>query len=515
VLGVGFREIQPVDRCYRDSVGIPGYQSNFVSRANLALAHNCQIESTASAGQESLHHAVILKSYAELVTGHARLGNHAFCRSNREHIADVNSVFEHAVNSEIFSKNRQRQIPARKLFLPIIVMSNRIAINGFEFPAMNRQVRLAVSIQVELAQRNPAREGLLENPSLYHFVVPWDVSWKPDVDRNQLHHCVTRRDSRRRYQVAKNRNGRPRKYVDHKVTLLRMNRLTSFLLVLMASAPLFAKPQPVSVPFTTNADGMVVVPATLGGTIPMHVILDTGAGVDVIAPSLLEKVHAKPAGQFTGFRMSGERLDLSLFIVPELSVGPLKKKDALVGTWDLLDQLHLDGIISASDFRQQPFTLDFINKELVFETEKTLSKRRVLGVSSPLQLDDQRGITLDLFSRFRFGNQTGQCEIDTGSPKATISLRYMTALGIDKDGKDVKKQERRNAAGVSEVRYWTALAELSLSSAPQVNLSPARVSFSDTIYDCVVGVDFWTGRAVTFDIPSRQLIVSAAGIAAH
>jgi len=290
-----------------------------------------------------------------------------------------------------------------------------------------------------------------------------------------------------------------------------MKHLTSFLLVLLATTPLFAKPQAVSVPFITNSDGMVIVPATLAGTIPIHVILDTGAGLDVIAPSLIEKVHGKPAGQFTGFRMSGERLNLSLFVVPELSVGPLIKKDALVGTWDLLDQLHIDGIISASDFRQQPFTLDFVNKQLVFETKKTLSKRRSLGVSSPLQLDDQRGITLDLFSRFRLGTQTGQCEIDTGSPKATISLRYMTSLGIDKDGKDVKKQERRNAAGAGEVRYWTALAELSLSSAPQVNLSPARVSFSDIIYDCVVGVDFWSARAVTFDIPDRQLIVSAAG----
>lgn len=260
---------------------------------------------------------------------------------------------------------------------------------------------------------------------------------------------------------------------------------------------------------------MVVVPATLAGNVPMHVILDTGAGLDVIAPSLIEKVHGKPAGQFTGFRMGGERLDLSLFIVPELSVGPLAKKDALVGTWDLLDQMNLDGIVSANDFRQQPFTLDFLNKQLVFETEKSLDKRRAAGVSSPLQLDDQRGITLDIFSHFTFGKQTGQCEIDTGSPKATISTRFMTALGIDKDGKDVKKQERRNAAGANEIRYWTALPELSLAPAPQVNLSQARVSFSDIIYDCVVGVDFWSGRAVTFDIPDRQLIVSATGVAAH
>lgn len=279
------------------------------------------------------------------------------------------------------------------------------------------------------------------------------------------------------------------------------------ILFLWASLPVLAKSKPASVPFTTNSDGMVIVPATLG-EVPMHVILDTGAGLDVIAPSLIEKVHGKPAGQFTGFRMGGERLDIALFIVPELSVGPVAKKDALVGTWDLLDQMNLDGIVSVSDFRERPFTLDFVDKRLVFETEESLGKRRADGKSSSLQLDDQRGITLDLFSHFMLGKQVGQCEIDTGSPKATISLRYMQALGIDKDAKDVTKQERRNIAGASEIRYWTSLPELTLADAPQISLASARVSFSDIIYDCVIGVDFWSNRAVTFDIPGRQLIVS-------
>jgi hypothetical protein len=290
-----------------------------------------------------------------------------------------------------------------------------------------------------------------------------------------------------------------------------MKKNASIILLWLISLPVLAKSKPASIPFTTNSDGMVIVPATLAGNIPIHVILDTGAGVDVIAPSLIEKVHGKPAGQFTGFRMAGDRLNIALFIVPELSVGPVVKKDALVGTWELLDKLHLDGIVSAGDFRQQPFTLDFVNKQLVFETKKSLSERRTSGVSSSLQFDDQRGITLDMFSQFSFGKQSGQCEIDTGSPEATISVRYMKDLGIDKDGKDVKKQERRGMNGAMEVHYWVTLPEISLADGSQVGLAPARVSFSDIIYDCVIGVDFWHDRAVTFDIPDRQLIVSAAG----
>lgn len=287
-----------------------------------------------------------------------------------------------------------------------------------------------------------------------------------------------------------------------------MKRAVSLICVLLIASPLLAKRNSVSLPFTTNSDGMVIVPAMLGGTIPMHVILDTGAGLDVIAPSLIEKVHGRSAGQFTGFRMWGERLDIALFIVPEISVGPVVKKQTLVGTWDVLDQLHLDGIIAVNDFRRQPFTLDFANKQLVFETEKSLRKRKADESIAPLQMDDERGITLDLFSQFTFGKQTGQCEIDTGSPGANINTRYMGDLGIDKDAKGVRKQEQKTITGAKVVHYWTTLPQISLAAAPQVSLAPARVSFSDTIYDCVIGVDFWHNRAVTIDIPDRQLIVS-------
>ncbi len=280
-----------------------------------------------------------------------------------------------------------------------------------------------------------------------------------------------------------------------------------FLLILLIALPLLAKSKPVSIPFTTNSDGMVILPATVGGTLPVHVIFDTGAGLDVLAPSLVEKVHGKPAGQFTGFRMTGERLDIPLFIVPELSIGPVKKKDALVGSWDVLDKLHLDGIISLNDFRQQPVTFDFVKKVVIFETPESLAQRRATETSAPVKFDDQRGITLDLFAEFLIGDQPNLCEIDTGSPTATVNTRYMQPLGIEKDGKDVRKIERRTVAGATQIRYDTTLSQLSLAAAPQISLAHPRVGFSDIIYDCVIGLDFWAGKALTIDIPGRQIFV--------
>ena len=287
-----------------------------------------------------------------------------------------------------------------------------------------------------------------------------------------------------------------------------MRTLAALFFAFLISAPVLAKSKPVSIPFTTNSDGMVILPATIGGTLSAHLIFDTGAGLDILAPSLIEKVHGKPAGQFTGFRMTGERLDIPLFVVPEFSVGPMEKKNALVGSWDLLDKMHLDGIVSLNDFRQQPVTFDFVNNVVIFETTNSLPQRHAASTSASMKFDDQRGITLDVFADFLIGDQPGQCEIDTGSPSATVSSRYMARLGVEKDGKGVRKIERRTVAGGMQTRYDTSLPQISLAEAPQISLAPAPASFSDIIYDCVVGLDFWSGKALTVDIPGRKILVS-------
>jgi hypothetical protein len=272
------------------------------------------------------------------------------------------------------------------------------------------------------------------------------------------------------------------------------------------SPPPLAKP--VSIPFTTNADAMVIIPATLGGAIPIHVIFDTGAGLDILAPSLIRKVHGTSAGAFSAMRMTGERVDIPLFIVPELTVGPMARKNAVVGGWDILDTLKLDGILSANGFRQQPVTIDFADTVVTFETEQSLGGRRGTGRSSPLFFDDFHGRALDLLVQFLIGNQPGECVIDTGTQSAAVSTRYLPLLGVDTAGKDVVKHEGRTIAGAREVRYSTTVSQLSLAKSPEIVQLRPRAAFSDIIYDCVIGTQFLAGRSLTIDIPNRQVTLS-------
>ncbi len=270
-----------------------------------------------------------------------------------------------------------------------------------------------------------------------------------------------------------------------------------------------AQSRPQAVPFTTNSDGMVILPATFGDGVEGHVIFDTGGGLDVFAPSLVQRLGGKPQGVFTGFRMNGERMDLALYSMPSIEVGAMRWTDSGVGVWKALDGFpDFQGIITLNDFRHQPFTIDFAHHVFVFETAESLARRVAQGTVIPLHFDDYRGIALDSFASFRLGSRTGLCEIDTGSPESTISTRLMSPFGLTPASPGVHKRVKRNMAGVEVTNYDATIPALALQSAPAVQQTRPRVSFSDIIYDCVAGVDFWHGRAVTYDIPRRELIVS-------
>lgn len=285
-----------------------------------------------------------------------------------------------------------------------------------------------------------------------------------------------------------------------------MRRLARIVFAVFLTVPaVAAQEKAATLPFTTNSDGLVIVSVVLGGEIHADVALDTGAGLDGLAPSIVEKLHGKPAGVFTGFRTGGERLDLPLFIIPELRIGPIVKKNAVVSTWAVFDQLHFGGVISMNDFRQQALTLDFPNKQIIFETNRSLRNRLNSGVPIPLKFDDERGVALDIFPEVLIGGHTAQCEMDTGTPDSAFSIRYMELLGISKDGEGVTKQK----SGA----YRTTIPQIALDAAPSIRQVQPQVEFGDIIYDCVLGSHFWSGRSVTVDILNERLIVNREEVA--
>lgn len=288
----------------------------------------------------------------------------------------------------------------------------------------------------------------------------------------------------------------------------RLLMLLPLVAILSAYAAGQAGELPVSVPFTIAADtNLLMIPgASPDGP---SFALDTGGGVSVLAKSVVEKLGGKAYGTFTGFRLTGERIDLKLFKVSELRVGPVVQKDVVVGGWDGLDKLHLAGIVALDFFRAQPLTVDFVHHQLIFETSTSLARRRIAGKTVKVRLDDQRGVSLTPFARFRVGSQPAECEIDTGSQGYILNLRYMKQLGVDPNNSAVKRSEHTTILGNKELRFTATIPAPSLEGIPAVAGETVPALFEEIIYDCNIGIEYWMNRIVTFDIPHRVLLVSA------
>ena len=296
--------------------------------------------------------------------------------------------------------------------------------------------------------------------------------------------------------------------MDDSVTMtIRLSVLT--LSTLVALAPSVAPAQgvaPVPLHFVVDTNDMIRVPVTVGDS-SYSLIFDTGAGIDVLQPRLVAALHGVPVGWLDAFRMTGERLHLQLFRIPRLAVGTFQRRDVIVTAAEFLEQAGIPGILSLNGFRDRAVTIDLVRNELTVETTPSLTGRR-RGTVVPLYVGDLRGLSLDTFAEFRLGSERGQCSLDTGSQGPTLSTRILSPLGIDTTGPDVRVRRSTTVTGAAQIRYIARIPAIALAADSGIRQVTPTVTFSDIIYDCVIGLDYWKGRVLTIDVPRRRLIVS-------
>jgi Aspartyl protease len=90
--------------------------------------------------------------------------------------------------------------------------------------------------------------------------------------------------------------------------------LAGFILAgLLPSVATRAQTDSRSIPFTVSSEtSLLMIPVSVGGDTTIPFVLDTGSGVSVLSQSLVDKLGGKATGRFTGFRLTGERIDLQL-----------------------------------------------------------------------------------------------------------------------------------------------------------------------------------------------------------
>ena len=231
-------------------------------------------------------------------------------------------------------------------------------------------------------------------------------------------------------------------------------------------------------------DDQVVVEARIND-IPARLIVDTGAGLNVISPSFCKKIGCKTKGTYTGERNSGESLSVPLTTITSLALGRKTDPNVPVAIFALLDQLpsefgRIDGMVSLQFFKQRPFTLDYKNNELIFEDEASLRTRMAKGTAFPIMLELDR-YTLSVSVRVLINGKTvGHFLVDSGTQRTNVDPAV--------------------AAPVTS---------LVLADAQHIGLSHIAVLTRPAFGGGVVGSFFLKDFVTTFDLSNWRLIFNS------
>lgn len=269
------------------------------------------------------------------------------------------------------------------------------------------------------------------------------------------------------------------------------------------------------IPFTLSPNGHILFHAEINGVDGLF-IFDTGAGINVVTKRYFDKLKGITSDNhiFTGFRATGERMDVALYKADTMVIGNFTCKSIDLCYLNV-DDWDEDGIISLKNFEYNPVTINYNTHELIIHDLKrlpTLKKNSKHIV--PLQLDNSRDIALGILCYVNLNDTLkAQFVMDSGAGKnvCRINARYMPALHIDTlDTDKVKKITFKSElkAGHENYIYHTTLPKISVTDHSRISRQPVKVQFVEgLIYDGIMSPE-WLGKVITISVPTRELIIS-------
>lgn len=231
-------------------------------------------------------------------------------------------------------------------------------------------------------------------------------------------------------------------------------------------------------------------------------LLDTGAGVNVISERLFEKIRStlKEEGLHTGTRHNGEQITGMLYRVDELSIGDYSQRNVAIGVYDGIREF--DGLLSLDYFRNSPFTIDFVKKQLTVEDSDDLRDMRKNGVSIPLKLQTKGNHEIEFFVELCFDNDV-RCwaEFDTGAGFNMLMLHpsYIEKLSVKVPLQKTNYGYYLFSTTLPTLTYCTNKKELFSEN--------VFVGFKEgLIYEGLVGSGIFRTKRLTINIPGAEMV---------
>ncbi|MBW8302905.1 MAG: retropepsin-like domain-containing protein [Brevundimonas sp.] len=273
--------------------------------------------------------------------------------------------------------------------------------------------------------------------------------------------------------------------------------MTASVLAALASSPVAAQSRAgPEIPLSDYLGILHTVEATVEGQTGTF-LFDTGGGVSVVTVEFAERIGCTPWGNLSGFRLSGERLDLKRCddIVFDLGNGVSLTSPA-AGVFDLKTLLPpegpVDGILSLDAFADQPFTLDLAARRIVLETPDSLAARIDGAVEVPVHFARQAGgYSLTVLALAETDAGDLWLQLDSGGvPPLLLAPHAAAAMGVPEAAGPA--EPFRLALGAGERR---AMVDVAPTVRPNM------------IIDGNIGEPTMARMLLTFDLANERLWV--------
>lgn len=141
-----------------------------------------------------------------------------------------------------------------------------------------------------------------------------------------------------------------------------------------ADEPDMATMKPIPFKLAKADEPLILLETMVDDKGPFRFVLDTGAGLTIIAPELAKKLDIKPNKQDKQDKATGAggNLDIHFGTVRFLKVGETKVKGLRIGIMDLTGiskviETEIDGIIGYNFLKKFRMTIDYPKQSVTFE----------------------------------------------------------------------------------------------------------------------------------------------------
>ena len=187
--------------------------------------------------------------------------------------------------------------------------------------------------------------------------------------------------------------------------------------------------------------GLMKVQATVAGHKGTF-LFDSGSGVSSISPDFAALIGCEPWGQITGFRMTGDRLDMQRCNRVIFDFGNKTLQAEAIGVLDVSKYLpaqvgHVDGTIALDLFADQVFTLSYGRHLLQFLDSREVARQKS-ELRTPVHIvRDAEGFALSVDLPVKTAAGTAWFEMDSGntSPFVLVNDSLAALFQLPADAK--------------------------------------------------------------------------------